>query len=347
MPLAASSPSTLCEDSFVRRLLASGLLITVLLVDVFVGHIPLSGATPSYPSRSAIFQRFGTTYHVTPILRYGSGQWLLIARQPDRSTWLVVKIFQLVGSRWSLVGKVTLRKVGYFFDAGKDSLSELRLASITGGSDPDFVVNTSGADTRWFSLLSDVGGRWHALSFDYGSTPTTGIDALGIHDHFVVAETDTCEFSCAGGPETYAWLRFDGSRFVPTEPPGPSSPCNSRVMTGVVRADGADDVWIRRVACEDGWAVAKGVGKHGPVFGVFDEIHGKWFEMALNDSGKAGVVPRGAIDEFYTFAIPYSLTRQLCGEVGTSPDWVITAPMSRTAYLTWLHRGVLTTATVH
>lgn len=330
-----------------RRLLAAGVLITVLLIGVLVGHNSSSGATASYPSRSAIFQEFGKTYHVTPILRYGAGQWVLIARQPNRSTTLVVKIFQLVDSRWSLVGNVTLRKVGYFFDGGKSSLNELRLASLTGGADPDFVVNTTGADTRWFSLLSNVGGKWHALSFDYGSRPTTGIDALGIQGHYVIGETDTCEFSCAGGPETYAWLRFDGSQFAPTAPPGPSPPCDSTVMTGVVRADGSHDVTIRRVACEDGWAVGEGVGRHGTAVGVFDEIRGEWFEMALNDSGKAGSIPKGPIDEFYTFAIPYSLTRQLCSDVGTSPNWVVTAPMSRTAYLTWLHRGSLTITTAH
>ncbi|HEY1762922.1 MAG TPA: hypothetical protein VGG17_10045 [Acidimicrobiales bacterium] len=328
-----------------RRLLIAGVVVIVLLSGALVGHDRSSGAPSSYSSRAAIFQRFGTTYHVTPILKYARGQWLLIARQPNRSTTLVVKIFQLVDSRWSLVGNVTLGKVGYFFDGGKDSLNELRLASLTGGADPDFVVNTSGADTRWFSLLSNVGGRWHALSFDYGSKPTTGIDALGIHGNYVIGETDTCEFSCAGGPETYAWLRFDGTRFVPTAPPGPSPPCNSTIITGVVRADGAHDVTIRRVACEDGWAVGEGVGRYGTAAGVFDEIRGKWFEMALNDSGKAGVVPKGPTDDFYSFAIPYSLMRELCDDVGTSPTWVVTAPMSRAAYLAWLHQGLLTITT--
>jgi hypothetical protein len=251
-------------------------------------------------------------------------------------------IFQLVGAQWIAVDNTHFKQnqVGNFDNGDKYSRDELSLASLTGSDNPDVVVRTTGADYGWFSVISDVGGKWHTVRFDYATKPTISIDALGVQGHFVIAETDTCEFSCAQGPETYAWYRFNGSMFVPTQPPSTPALCTSRLLTSVVRSDGSNDVTLTRVDCQDGWAVGAGDGKNGRATGVFEQIKSKWVELAFNDSGRADDPYKHSYAGYYGFAIPYSLTVQLCHGVGESAKWVIAAPMSKTAYQTYLKLGL-------
>ena len=63
-------------------------------------------------------------------------------------------------------------------------------ASLTGSGQPDFVVNSSGADTQWLSVLSDVGRACHAVPFDYGYGPTVAVDAAGVRGHLVETESN-------------------------------------------------------------------------------------------------------------------------------------------------------------
>jgi hypothetical protein len=253
-------------------------------------------------------------------------------------------LFHLVGSRWKIVNNTYFKEdqVGYFVDGGKYSVGELQLANVTNSEDPDVVIRSTGADYLWFSMISHVGGEWHLVPIDYGTKPRIAVDAYGIQGRFLIVETDTCEFSCAQGPETYAWERFNGSEFIPAEPPGLRAQCSSQVLTKVVHEDGASDVSITTVDCKDGWAVGSGRGKHGRAAGVFEQLHSIWIELALNDSGRTddnwGMAPVGG---YYNFAIPYSLTEQLCRGVGISARWVIAAPMSRTAYTAYLRHGLL------
>ena len=139
---------------------------------------------------------------------------------------------------------------------------------------------------------------------------------------------------------TYAWYRFNGSEFVPTQPPSTPALCTSRLLTSVVRGDGSNDVTLTRVDCQDGWAVGAGEGKNGRATGVFEQIKSKWVELAFNDSGSADDLYKHSYAGYYGFAIPYSLTVQLCHGVGESAKWVIAAPMSKTAYQTYQKLGL-------
>jgi hypothetical protein len=45
---------------------------------------------------------------------------------------------------------------------------------LTGSHDPDFAAESSGAaDTNWLSVVSERGGHWHLVRFDYGYTSTS------------------------------------------------------------------------------------------------------------------------------------------------------------------------------
>jgi len=329
---------------FRRAIRTSSVVIVLVAIATIstVGGQSAATAIPTFSSRAAIYQTFGKLYHVTPVLDFHGGKWVLVGRQPYGLSGLRVLIFDLVDSRWIEVDNTYFKEnqVGNFDNGDKYSRNELSLASLTGSDNPDVVVRSTGADYGWFSVISDVGGKWHLVRFDYATKPTIAIDAFGVQGHFVIAETDTCEFSCAGGPVTYAWYRFNGSEFVPTQPPSTPALCTSRLLTSVVRGDGSNDVTLTRVDCQDGWAVGAGEGKNGRATGVFEQIKSKWVELAFNDSGSADDLYKHSYAGYYGFAIPYSLTVQLCHGVGESAKWVIAAPMSKTAYQTYQKLGL-------
>ena len=323
-----------------RKIYIAIALVVLATIGISGGRIAASATTTSYSSRWAIFQEFGKTYHVTPILVFRAGKWILVGRQQYGLGGVRVLIFHLVDHRWMDVYNTDFKadQSGFFVDGS--IRNELRLSSITQSSDPDVILSTTSADYSWLSIISDAGGKWHALRFDYSTEPTIAIDAFGVRGHLVIAETDTCEFSCAQGPETYAWYHFNGAMFVPTQPPGTPAPCSPQLLTSVVRDDGANDVSITRVDCKDGWAIGAGNGKHGRASGAFEQIRSKWVELAFNDSGETDDSYRRPLSDYYLFAIPYSLTEQLCRGVGESAKWVIAAPILRTAYLAYLKHGL-------
>jgi hypothetical protein len=250
----------------------------------------------------------------------------------------------LSDSQWRQVGDILFREdqIGYFVNGGKDAAGQLTVASLTGTREPDFLIHTFGADTTWLSVISHAGGYWHAVTFDYGTAPTIGIDALGVEGHFVVGESDMCDPSCAAGPETYAWYRFNGTTFVPALPPGPPAPCSPADLTKVVRSDGSQDVTITKATCRDGWAIAAGIGKNGRAIGAFEQIKSRWLEFALNDSGRVERLGDYPVSAYYNFAIPYSLLEKMCRAVGESSKWVLNAPLPRLAYRQWTRTGELT-----
>src|SRR4029077_18994229 len=115
----------------------------------------------------------------------------------------------------------------------------LAVASLSRNGAPDFTVGASGADTRWFGVVSRINGRWRMVPFDYRSGLTTAIDAAGVYDGLVHAEANPC--GCALGPETYSWYRFNGRIFVPTNPPGAAPACtpNGLADARTVSQDGS------------------------------------------------------------------------------------------------------------
>ena len=68
-------------------------------------------------------------------------------------------------------------------------------ASLTGSADPDFAIEGCGAgDTICFSVISDIGGRWHAVPFEYGYGRTLEVNGQPA-GHLVQTVVDAC--SCA------------------------------------------------------------------------------------------------------------------------------------------------------
>lgn len=185
-----------------------------------------------------------------------SQDWLAVAAPaPVRSGASVdVVIYRWNGTSWTAQGTAGLRDFYGDLDSSPGT-SAVVPEALTRSSAPDFTISASGADTHWFAVASDIGGRWHGVPFDYGSKPIVAIDEATISGSLVEAELNFC--GCALGPESEMWYQYsaDHREFLPTSPPGPPAPCTDAVMHQAVAVVA---VAFTRVACADGWAAGAG-----------------------------------------------------------------------------------------
>jgi hypothetical protein len=133
---------------------------------------------------------------------------------PDGTAWIY---------RWSAGGWVEQSAVdGWLGPIG--GCCGIGAVSLTGSQDPDFALAGGGAaDTNWLAIVSDVGGRWHLVPFDYGYSGTTVVNGEPA-GRGVYTEVDAS--SSAGGPTTELFESYQDGAFRPASPPGASAPCN-------------------------------------------------------------------------------------------------------------------------
>lgn len=192
---------------------------------------------------------------------------------------------------------------------------------LAGSSDPDFAMTGGGAaDTDWLSILSDIGGRWHLVPFDYGYLDTTVVNGQPL-GHGVMTEVDAT--STAGGPTTLLFERYESGLFEPASPSGPPPPCSEMALQ--IAADPGELAVLRftRFACADGWAMAIGTGAGftGQVVGLFEAVKSHWIAIELDNGNSLGSDP-GIYD------IPLSLLDRLTRGFGSA-----VRPALATAYL--------------
>src|SRR5260221_918599 len=126
--------------------------------------------------------RNGVTRNGRLWLAYGSrlagAPYLGGGAEPTR-----VRIYRWSGRDWALSGTVT----------GELGPSQwINAASLTGSRDPDFAIEGCGAgDTNCLSVVSDIGGRWHAVPFEYGYGETLEVNGIPAV-HLVETEVDAC-----------------------------------------------------------------------------------------------------------------------------------------------------------
>jgi hypothetical protein len=189
------------------------------------------------------------------VYQYGQ-DWLAVAvtGSVPSLTSLNVTVYRWDGSSWKRQGTAGIRNYYGQLDSSPGA-SAILPEALTGGPTPDFTISASGADTHWFAVVSDIGGKWQGVPFDYAREPAPAIDEAAISGSLVEAELDFC--GCAIGPESELWYQYSPAHreFLPTVPPGPAAPCTgAAVHQSVVVAD----VRVARVACADGWAAAAG-----------------------------------------------------------------------------------------
>jgi hypothetical protein len=155
-------------------------------------------------------------------LAFGSSAYLGGGPGPTR-----VSVYRWSAGAWKLAGAVSA-------DLGPSQW--IHAAALTGSADPDFAIEGCGAgDNNCLSVVSDIGGRWHAIPFEYGygtSLEVNGIPAGEFGSpagHFVETEVDAC--GCAGGPSTWMDESYKSGTFEPTFAPGPQPDCSATKLT--------------------------------------------------------------------------------------------------------------------
>jgi hypothetical protein len=225
------------------------------------------------------------SFGVTKLIHRDGALWLGVATadEPNRER---ARIFRWDGGQWRRVAEVRW--------GGWGATQWPRAVSLTGSHDPDFAIQGCGAaDTNCLSVVSDVGGHWHVVPFEYGYGRARVVNGVA-QTRGVSTEVDAC--SCAGGPSTFLYERYARGEFRPITGPGKGPTC-ARVPLEV--AAGAGDVTtfqFDRFACVADWALAvgTGVGYAGPVVGLFNRsaVHpGQWRLMALDNGLSVPTAP--------------------------------------------------------
>jgi hypothetical protein len=238
------------------------------------------------------------------VVTYRGNQWLAVATSTPKGTQVVVYAYGPRG--WVKAGPPAVTSF--------NGPSTVAAAYLTGVATPDFVITGYGADVQFLSDVSDTGGKWHAVPFDYGPGPTVAIDAQGVQGGLVEAEADSC--GCAAGAETVQWFKFQpaADMFEPTNPPSATPTCTVAVLTFSGYLPGLK---LAKAACLDGWALALGT-RHGLAEAeLFQQEGTSWQFVTAQEvpTSSASALVKHLLDGA-SFALPNSLLAQLAAQVG-------------------------------
>jgi hypothetical protein len=208
------------------------------------------------------------------VVYQNSQDWLAVAAPALASSGnsLDIVVYRWTATSWTEQGTAGLREFYGDLDTSPGTPA-VAPEALTGSSAPDFTVSASGADTHWFAVASDIGGRWHGVPFDYASKAAVAIDEATISGSLVQAELNFC--GCALGPESEMWYQYSAvyREFLPASPPGPPAPCTGAVMH---RAVAVAAVAFTRVACVDGWAAGAGTEGTARVLVLLEQQGTSW-----------------------------------------------------------------------
>ena len=246
----------------------------------------------------------GCTFAANKVVSRRGRLWLAVGSTcyPKNNVRTRVRIFRWSGGSWRLNGSVT----------GPLGPSQwLRAASLTGSRDPDFAVQGCGAgDTNCLSVVSDVGGRWHAVPFEYGYGRSLEVNGVPV-GHLVQTEVDAC--GCAGGPSTWTYERYAHGVFLPTNAPGRKPGCRGSIFEAIADPWQTKVLRFSRVGCAAGWALAvgDGAGFTGSAVGLFErgsDGH-RWHLLTLDNGNALPAAPA-------IYDLPLSLLTRLAAPAG-------------------------------
>lgn len=267
--------------------LLGGLLITVVSVALAWGGLakppnPRKAATALVAhlraeSKRAKAENFGSS----GVVSHSGILWLVFGSTNSKGVTRV-RVYRWSGNVWRL--RATLH------GGGLGPTNWISPAYLTGSGDPDFAIQGCGAgDTNCLSVISDAGGRWHAVPFEYGYGETKEVNGT-VAGHLVSTAVDAC--GCAGGPSTWTYERYQRGVFRPTDPPGGGLGCSASDLAMIADRAQVQVLQFDRFACADGWALAIGTGAGfiGPVVGLFESalvLHTRGWSLITLDNGMA------------------------------------------------------------
>ena len=111
-------------------------------------------------------------------------------------------VYAFSGGRWNVLSSQDL---GYSLMAGTPIVS----GSVTGGRDPDFLVQQEGASQAVGSVLGNINGTWQIVPF----RTSTGVENQAQDLHFTdgrpVSQMNTCTPTCAAGNQEAVFFNYD------------------------------------------------------------------------------------------------------------------------------------------
>jgi hypothetical protein len=111
-------------------------------------------------------------------------------------------VYSFTGGRWNVLSSQDL---GFSLMAGTPIVS----GSVTGGPDPDFLVQQEGASQAVGSVLSNVNGSWQIVPFRTSTGVENQAQDLHFTDGHPVSQTNTCTPTCAAGNQVAVFFNYD------------------------------------------------------------------------------------------------------------------------------------------
>jgi hypothetical protein len=215
-----------------------------------VGVGSAKGSTSAEAALAAIVRAHSTRYFpavASPIVETRSGKLALVAYfSPRKPAYALV--YHWRGGSWRLRASVDLR-----LTLPPDPRYPPLHVKLTGAT--DFTVALETANVSVLGIVSDVGGRWHAVRFEYPHTPGVPADstfvqlyagppAKAISAGRITSGYDDCNPDCAAGTIHYMTWAYDAAAGMfepaPKVARPPASP-NDFVRCPAVRADKSID----------------------------------------------------------------------------------------------------------
>jgi hypothetical protein len=255
--------------------------------------------------RDASIHAHADTFAASSVVARNRQLWLAVSSTSYRGEVETThaRVYRWSGSTWKLDGAVTA-------DLGPSQW--IKAVLLTGSRDPDFAIQGCGAgDTNCLGIVSDIGGRWHAVRFEYGYGAATEVNGLPVGHHLVQTEVDAC--GCAGGPSTWTYERYRSGMFRTVDPPGYVTRCSASSLTRVADPSSIQVLRFEHVACAHGWALAVGTGAGftGRVVGLFDRGYrgSRWHLITLDNGAALPAAPA-------IYDLPLPLLERLARRLG-------------------------------
>jgi hypothetical protein len=111
-------------------------------------------------------------------------------------------VYTFSGGRWNVLSSQDL---GFSLMAGTPIVS----GSVTGGPDPDFLIQQEEASQAVGSVLSNINGSWQIVPFRTSTGVQNQVQDLHFTDGHPVSQANTCTPNCAAGNQVAVTFNYD------------------------------------------------------------------------------------------------------------------------------------------
>ena len=194
----------------VSRLPALALVVMLVVVGAVQARAA-AGPTGAQAALSAIVRSDSVRYDpavASRIVSTRSGELALVAYYSTTDHHAYSAIYRYARGRWRLLARVSPGE----YAGPPDPRHGPALVHLTGAI--DFLVRMETANEDGASVISDVGGRWHAVPFKGAAVsgapgPQTEAQYVSVHGTRIRTGLDDCNPFCSAGKIIYTTWFYD------------------------------------------------------------------------------------------------------------------------------------------